>query len=117
MDRREFLRTGAAGVALSAAGGRSAWAQSREARRVGLIGCGWYGKCDLIRLMQVAPVRVVSLCDVDKAMLADAAEAGRRPAGLDRRPRGPTPTTGRCSPRRTSTSSSSTRPTTGTPCR
>ena len=47
---------------------------------VGLIGCGWYGKCDLFRLIQVAPVEVVSLCDVDKVMLAEAAEmvAGRQ---------------------------------------
>src|SRR5205085_11335243 len=46
----------------------------------GLIGCGWYGKCDLFRLIQVAPVEVVSLCDVDKKMLAEAAQlvAGRQ---------------------------------------
>ena len=43
-------------------------------KRVGLIGCGWYGKCDLFRLIQVSPVEVVSLCDVDKRMLAQAAE-------------------------------------------
>src|SRR5690606_26346984 len=49
-------------------------------KRVGLIGCGWYGKCDLLRLIQVAPVEVVSLCDVDKNMLSQAAEivAGRQ---------------------------------------
>jgi len=41
---------------------------------VGLIGTGWYGKCDLFRLIQVSPVEVVSLCDVDKKMLEDAAE-------------------------------------------
>ena len=41
---------------------------------MGLIGCGWYGKADLLRLIQVAPVEVVSLCDVDKKMLAGAAE-------------------------------------------
>src|SRR5207248_8450837 len=29
---------------------------------------------DLLRLIQVAPVEVVSLCDVDKKMLAEAAE-------------------------------------------
>src|SRR5262249_13657077 len=34
----------------------------------------WYGKCDLLRLIQVAPVEVVSLCDVDKKLLAQAAE-------------------------------------------
>ena len=33
---------------------------------MGLIGCGWYGKTDLFRLIQVSPVEVVSLCDVDK---------------------------------------------------
>jgi predicted dehydrogenase len=43
-------------------------------KRVGLIGCGWYGKIDLLRLIQVSPVEVVSLCDVDKKMLADAAD-------------------------------------------
>src|SRR6185369_13341190 len=37
-------------------------------------GTGWYGKCDLFRLIQVAPVEVVSLCDVDKRMLAEAAD-------------------------------------------
>ena len=40
----------------------------------GLIGSGWYGKIDLFRLLQVAPVEVVSLCDVDRKMLATAAD-------------------------------------------
>jgi predicted dehydrogenase len=77
MNRREFLQAGpaAAGVAFSIAGKRaSAGFAGREAKRVGLIGCGWYGKADLIRLIQVAPVEVVSLCDVDAKMLAEAAE-------------------------------------------
>ena len=43
-------------------------------KRVGLIGTGWYGKCDLFRLLQVSPVEVVSLCDVNKRNLAEAAE-------------------------------------------
>ena len=46
----------------------------QKTRRVGLIGTGWYGKSDLFRLIQVAPVEVVSLCDVDKVMLEKAAE-------------------------------------------
>ncbi len=46
----------------------------QEPLRVGVIGTGWYGKCDLFRLMQVAPVEVVSLCDVDKNMLKNAGE-------------------------------------------
>ncbi len=42
--------------------------------RVGLIGTGWYGKSDLFRLIQVTPVEVIALCDVDKNRLADAAK-------------------------------------------
>src|SRR3954468_21235395 len=73
MNRRHFLRTGAA---LSAAASLPAFAVDfkDQRKRVGLIGCGWYGKCDLFRLIQVAPVEVVSLCDVDRKMLAEAAE-------------------------------------------
>jgi predicted dehydrogenase len=74
MNRRKFLEAGAAGLALTAAS-QSVWGGGAQAaKRVGLIGCGWYGKCDLFRLIQVAPVEVVSLCDVDRAMLAQAAE-------------------------------------------
>jgi predicted dehydrogenase len=74
MNRREFLtRTTAAAAVLT---GVPAYAeQLADARkRVGLIGTGWYGKTDLFRLIQVAPVEVVSLCDVDRLMLNDAAE-------------------------------------------
>src|SRR5438552_1586737 len=71
MNRREFLHT-SAGLALSAAGA-AAFADQKPLR-VGLIGSGWYGKCSLFRLIQVAPVEVVSLCDVDKKMLAEAAD-------------------------------------------
>src|SRR6266404_4920505 len=74
MKRREFLQAGASGLALSAAYGNAGFAADGRALRVGLIGCGWYGKADLLRLIQVAPVEVVSLCDVDKKMLAEAAD-------------------------------------------
>lgn len=67
MNRREFFYTTAA------AGAAHAYAADKV-RRVGLIGTGWYGKCDLLRLIQISPVEVVSLCDVDKKMLAEAAE-------------------------------------------
>ena len=40
--------------------------------RVALIGAGWYGKSDLFRLMQVAPVEVVALCDPNRNMLTEA---------------------------------------------
>jgi len=74
VDRRQFLSTAAAGLALS-----PAFAYQKP-RRVGLIGCGWYGKIDLVRLIQIAPVEVVSLCDVDSQMLANCADmiAGRQ---------------------------------------
>ena len=73
MNRRDFFHAGAAGLALTAAseGAAAAW-QNPKQPRVGLIGCGWYGKCDLLRLLQVAPVEVVALCDVDRNMLTDA---------------------------------------------
>src|SRR5712691_2969499 len=66
MDRRRFLSTTTASLTAALA--------ADQKKRVGLIGCGWYGKCDLFRLIQVAPVEVVSLCDVDQGILAEAAE-------------------------------------------
>src|SRR5574340_1846021 len=71
MDRRRFLGSSAAGLA---AGGYAAQLADQKTRRVGLIGSGWYGKVDLLRLIQVAPVEVVSLCDVDRRILAEAAD-------------------------------------------
>ena len=38
--------------------------------RVGLIGCGWYGTSDLLKLIQVAHVEIVGLCDVDEKNIA-----------------------------------------------
>ena len=73
MNRRDFLQAGAAGLVLPASGVFAAPLADPKPR-VGLIGTGWYGKADLFRLIQVAPVEVVSLCDVDKAMLSHAAE-------------------------------------------
>src|SRR5260370_728781 len=73
MDRRSFLNSSAvAGFALPASGYFVA-AESKPLR-VGVIGTGWYGKCSIFRLLQVAPAEVVALCDVDKKMLAEAAE-------------------------------------------
>src|ERR1700734_1682634 len=74
MNRRKFLKvSSAAGLALCAAGPFAARAEN-ETKRVGLIGCGWYGRSDLCRLIQVAPVEVVSLCDVDRTFLSDTAD-------------------------------------------
>src|SRR5437870_1846473 len=75
MNRRQFLKLGpAAAVAFSAASYIPTTFAAEKSKRVGLIGTGWYGKADLLRLIQVAPVDVVSLCDVDKRMLADGSD-------------------------------------------
>jgi predicted dehydrogenase len=72
MHRRDFLKHSAAAFALSHIPYADQFADAKK--RVGLIGTGWYGKTDLLRLIQVAPVDVVSLCDVDRRMLDEAAE-------------------------------------------
>jgi predicted dehydrogenase len=82
MNRRHFFMRGAAALTAT----RFAWAQDllgSRPKRVGLIGSGWYGKADLLRLIQVAPVEVVSLCDVDRRMVSEAATlvASRQKSG------------------------------------
>ena len=75
MHRRTLLKGAAASMALAAlhASGMGIL-NSSKIYRVALIGTGWYGKNDLFRLIQVAPVDVVALCDVDKKQLAEAAK-------------------------------------------
>ena len=92
MNRREFLKAGAAGVAastlaLGAASPAVHAAERSKPYRVGLIGCGWYGKSDLFRLIQVAPVDVVSLCDVDKNLVAGAADMVAQRQKSQKKPR------------------------------
>lgn len=98
MQRRTFLQSSGLGAslalpqaasALQAASPQSAgdpgfvrlW--NDKPRRVGLIGSGWYGKADLLRLVQIAPVEVTALCDVDKTMLENAGKlvASRQKSG------------------------------------
>ena len=86
MNRREFLAAGAAALAVSKMGAYVSGA-SPKPKRVGLIGSGWYGKCDLWRLIQVAPVEVVSMCDVDKKMLSEAADMAAERQTSHKRPR------------------------------
>jgi predicted dehydrogenase len=76
LNRRRFLKGASASLALTALGaqGMSFTAAAKKPLRVALIGTGWYGKSDLLRLIQVEPVNVVALCDVDKNMLEAAAE-------------------------------------------
>ena len=87
INRRHFLKLGAAGLAASTLGGYVAYAADQKTYRVGLIGAGWYGKNDLFRLIQVAPVEVVSLCDVDKHMMDGAADVVAQRQRSKKRPR------------------------------
>ncbi|MCC6590586.1 MAG: Gfo/Idh/MocA family oxidoreductase [Bryobacterales bacterium] len=77
MTRRTLLQSSLAALPL----------QGQTPKRVGLIGCGWYGKCDLLRLIQVSPVEVVSLCDVDKQMVEKAADIVASRQASKKRPR------------------------------
>ncbi len=94
IHRRNFLKAASAAVTLATAvpafsrsyGEIETYDKSKK-RRVGLIGSGWYGKSDLFRLIQVSPVEVVSLCDVDSRMLAAAAEMTATRQASGKKPR------------------------------
>lgn len=74
INRRNFLKSSMASLAFTSLGAQGLETIYRKKTwKVGLIGSGWYGKSDLFRLIQVAPVEVMAICDVDKKMLADAA--------------------------------------------
>src|SRR5687768_1942389 len=83
MDRRDFVRNSAAVLA------PAAWVSAQDKKpRVGVIGCGWFGKFNLEMLMAVAGVEVVGLADVDRKMLDEAAKwvegkGQKRPATFD----------------------------------
>ncbi len=75
INRRQFIQGTSASLALTTLGANGmdlSFIDQAKTYRVGLIGTGWYGKSDLFRLIQVASVEVVALCDVDKNLL-DAA--------------------------------------------
>ena len=89
MDRRDFLSTSLAASSFAMANYQPTLAALADlpTKRVGLIGTGWYGKSDLFRLLQVAPVEIVSLCDVDSKMVADAADMSQARQKSSNRPR------------------------------
>ncbi len=75
INRRHFLKGAAASLALTTLGAQGMdIINPAEPLRVGLIGTGWYGKSDLFRLIQVVPIEVIALCDVDKNLLNAAAK-------------------------------------------
>ncbi len=91
ISRRRFLQSGSALAALAAFPSLGADALdlvNGKPKRVGLIGAGWYGKSDLWRLLQVAPVEVVSICDVDLHQLSGALEMAGQRQKSRKKPRG-----------------------------
>jgi predicted dehydrogenase len=86
MNRRQFLHT-AAGLSLARTSGYAAEFADQKPIRVGLIGSGWYGKSDIFRLNQIAPIEIVSLCDVDKRALEMAAQWSEQKQPSKKRPR------------------------------
>jgi predicted dehydrogenase len=75
IHRRQFIRNTSAAITLAALKTHGMdFFSAAPIRRVALIGTGWYGKSDLFRLIQVAPVDVVALCDVDKHQLNTASD-------------------------------------------
>lgn len=82
MNRRHFF-----GLTLAARHAYAAEFADQKPLRVGLIGCGWYGKSDIFRLNQIAPIEIVSLCDVDKANLETAAQWSEQKQPSKKRPR------------------------------
>src|SRR6478736_284434 len=90
ISRRHFLKSASALAALSAFPALGADALdiiNGKPKRVGLIGAGWYGKSDLWRLVQVAPVDIISICDVDKQMLSGAVEIASQRQKSKKKPR------------------------------
>ena len=85
ISRRHFIQsTATASLAFTALGASGLdMINPAKTYRVALIGTGWYGKSDLFRLIQVASVDVIALCDPDKNMLnaAGALVAKRQKSG------------------------------------
>jgi len=78
VNRRRFLETASGALAMSSLGAYGVELVHQKPRRVGLIGAGWYGKSDLWRLAQVAPIEMVAICDPDQNMLGEAVAIARQ---------------------------------------
>tara|TARA_Y100001972_G_scaffold69855_1_gene85122 strand:+ start:2873 stop:4234 length:1362 start_codon:yes stop_codon:yes gene_type:complete len=75
INRRKFVKGISATAGLAAFGGLGMNFTGIDRQwKVGLIGSGWYGKSDTLRLLQVAPVEVEAVCDVDQNMLNHAGQ-------------------------------------------
>jgi predicted dehydrogenase len=87
INRRRFLQTSSTALAASVLGAFGQDLVNRKPRRVGLVGAGWYGKSDLWRLAQVAPIEIAGICDPDKNMLAGAVEIAKQRQKSGKEPR------------------------------
>lgn len=87
LKRRNFIKSTSAALFLASLPSYGIeFFKDEKPKKVALIGCGWYGTSDLMRLIQVANVEVVSLCDVDANFLNEATtsvskrqKSGKRP--------------------------------------
>ena len=74
IKRRNFIKAASASLLLTSISSYGfEFFENEKPKKVGLIGTGWYGTSDLMRLIQVANVEVVSLCDVDTNFLNETA--------------------------------------------
>ena len=90
ISRRRFLQSASAAAAMAALPSFGADALdivNGKTRRVGLIGAGWYGKSDLWRLAQVAPVEIVAISDPDQNQLKGAVEIAKERQKSGKEPR------------------------------
>ncbi|MBX3420933.1 MAG: Gfo/Idh/MocA family oxidoreductase [Pirellulaceae bacterium] len=78
VNRRRFMQSAAGALATATLGAQGADLVHQKPKRVGLIGAGWYGKSDLWRLAQVAPIEMVAVCDPDQQMLTGAVAIARQ---------------------------------------
>jgi len=75
VNRRKFIKNSSAALLFASLSSYATpFFNDEKPKRVALIGTGWYGSSDLYRLIQVANVEVVALCDVDSKNLEHTAK-------------------------------------------
>ncbi len=67
LNRRAFLGTAAAAATTLRLGGQG------RTIRIGLIGCGWWGRIDLKAALEVGGCEALAVCDVDSERLSQTA--------------------------------------------
>ncbi len=82
LTRRQFIGGTALGTAAAVAARFPSLAQSNgPVLRLGLIGCGGYGRTDLRKAFQAGGVDLVAVCDVDSAHAKQVAEDAEKQQG------------------------------------